>query len=311
LGFGGDKGRAFSQGVGEAADAAADANRRMDEYAAGLESAGREQIAVNDGVAAANRQMADYVGGLEDAGQAIADKAEADADAAEAAQEHADAIAEQVDAVDDLLGRLFDYEEGTIKLGEAVSDLADKTGNDLRLAQIGAARDALALSEAYATEQGEVKGTSEFAALQRQELQRLAEQYPALRSQIAAYIDALKSIPRDINMTVRLSGGAIGTTNAAGQVTSRRNVGLGAGRYDDVAMAEGGIVRARPGGTRAIIGEGGHDEAVIPLDGRHGIGSNYTINVSAGMGADGNQIGRVVVDAIKRYERANGTGWRR
>lgn len=30
-------------------------------------------------------------------------------------------------------------------------------------------------------------------------------------------------------------------------------------------LAEGGIVRARPGGTLAVIGEGGQDEAVIPL----------------------------------------------
>lgn len=32
-----------------------------------------------------------------------------------------------------------------------------------------------------------------------------------------------------------------------------------------LAMADGGIVPARPGGTRAVIGEGGQDEAVIPL----------------------------------------------
>jgi hypothetical protein len=31
-------------------------------------------------------------------------------------------------------------------------------------------------------------------------------------------------------------------------------------------LAEGGIVRARPGGTLALIGEGGSDEAVIPLN---------------------------------------------
>jgi inorganic pyrophosphatase len=31
-------------------------------------------------------------------------------------------------------------------------------------------------------------------------------------------------------------------------------------------LAEGGIVKARPGGILANIGEGGKDEAVIPLD---------------------------------------------
>ncbi len=37
-----------------------------------------------------------------------------------------------------------------------------------------------------------------------------------------------------------------------------------------LALAEGGIVRATPGGRQAIIGEGGQDEAVIPLDSRRG-----------------------------------------
>lgn len=46
------------------------------------------------------------------------------------------------------------------------------------------------------------------------------------------------------------------------------------------ALAEGGIVPATPGGRLAIIGEGGRDEAVIPLDedgGSSRIGGNITI----------------------------------
>ena len=39
-----------------------------------------------------------------------------------------------------------------------------------------------------------------------------------------------------------------------------------------VALAEGGIVPARPGGTSTILGEGGQDEAVIPLDEGGGFG---------------------------------------
>jgi len=307
LGFAGDKGDEFTQSVGQAADAAADGKRQMDDYASALEESGSAQIDANGAVAAGARQMDEYVAGLEDAGDEIAAKAKADADAAEAAQEHADAIAEQVDAVDDLLGRLFDYEEGSIKLTEAVSDLADATGNDLRLATIGAARDALSVSEAFATEQGALKGSSEFAALQVQELQRLASQYPALRAEIAQYIAALGQIPRDINTTVRLSGGGIGTTNAAGQVTSRRVTGSGITATTPIALAEGGIVRARPGGTLANIGEGGHDEAVIPLNGRNGLGSSIVINVTAGMGANGAEIGRVIRDELLKLKRANGS----
>jgi hypothetical protein len=39
-------------------------------------------------------------------------------------------------------------------------------------------------------------------------------------------------------------------------------------------------------------------------------GVSYSITVNAGIGASGADVGRAVVDAIKRYERQNGTGWR-
>jgi hypothetical protein len=39
-----------------------------------------------------------------------------------------------------------------------------------------------------------------------------------------------------------------------------------AARVAGIPLAEGGIVRATPGGIQATIGEGGRDEAVIPLD---------------------------------------------
>jgi hypothetical protein len=69
------------------------------------------------------------------------------------------------------------------------------------------------------------------------------------------------------------------------------------------AFAKGGIVT---GPTLALIGEAG-PEAVVPLSGRNaGMGNQITINVNAGMGADGASIGRDIVDAIKRYERTSG-----
>lgn len=45
-------------------------------------------------------------------------------------------------------------------------------------------------------------------------------------------------------------------------------------KVSGVQLAEGGIVRAQPGGIQATIGEGGQDEAVIPLDraGEFGLG---------------------------------------
>lgn len=68
-----------------------------------------------------------------------------------------------------------------------------------------------------------------------------------------------------------------------------------------IALAEGGIV-TQP--TTALIGEAG-PEAVIPLSKAAGMGSTYNITVQAGVG-DPVSIGREVVTAIKRFERANG-----
>ncbi|MGE3960604.1 MAG: hypothetical protein AB7F65_02870 [Dehalococcoidia bacterium] len=46
------------------------------------------------------------------------------------------------------------------------------------------------------------------------------------------------------------------------------------------AMAAGGIVRARSGGTLVRVGEAGRDEAIVPLDGRgYGGGLNVEVNV--------------------------------
>lgn len=58
-------------------------------------------------------------------------------------------------------------------------------------------------------------------------------------------------------------------------------------RVHSAQMAEGGIVRAQPGGMLATIGEGGRDEAVIPLDEAGGtLGTNITIVVNGGLLGD-------------------------
>jgi hypothetical protein len=68
-------------------------------------------------------------------------------------------------------------------------------------------------------------------------------------------------------------------------------------------MALGGIVN-QP--TLALIGEAG-PEAVVPLTGRNaGMGNTYNLTINAGMGANGTQIGREIVDAIKKFEKTSG-----
>jgi hypothetical protein len=66
-------------------------------------------------------------------------------------------------------------------------------------------------------------------------------------------------------------------------------------------LADGGIVKASPGGTLALIGEGGKDEAVIPLD-RMGSMGGGDVNIYV-QGADPN----AVVDALRTYMFRNGS----
>jgi hypothetical protein len=72
-------------------------------------------------------------------------------------------------------------------------------------------------------------------------------------------------------------------------------------------MADGGIVNKA---TLAIIGEAG-PEAVVPLTrtgdpSRFLGGSTINLTINAGVGTDGAQVGRQIVDALKQYEKRNG-----
>lgn len=88
----------------------------------------------------------------------------------------------------------------------------------------------------------------------------------------AAAANALWQVPYPANIGVAAQIKTAGYLNAAA---------IGATAIQ--GLAEGGIVRARPGGIIANIGEGGQDEAVIPLDraGEFGMGGGGgTVNIT-------------------------------
>ena len=71
-------------------------------------------------------------------------------------------------------------------------------------------------------------------------------------------------------------------------------------------LAKGGIV-TKP--TTAVVGEAGA-EAIIPLSSRVGDGlglgkQTYNITVNAGIGTDGADVGRLIVEQIEKYNRRN------
>ncbi|MDQ7906746.1 phage tail tape measure protein [Phytohabitans sp. ZYX-F-186] len=81
-------------------------------------------------------------------------------------------------------------------------------------------------------------------------------------------------------------------------------------------LADGGIARARPGGTLALLGEGGQDEAVVPLPRgfrRMGGGGETTVRVEGGGGSAAEQklvdliLMLIRTGKIKLTVRPNGT----
>jgi hypothetical protein len=77
---------------------------------------------------------------------------------------------------------------------------------------------------------------------------------------------------------------------------------LGLNRFS--RLAKGGIVM---GPTNALIGEAG-PEAIVPLSGANSakMGATYNIVVNAGIGTSGSQVGKEIVDAIKKFEKTSG-----
>jgi hypothetical protein len=78
--------------------------------------------------------------------------------------------------------------------------------------------------------------------------------------------------------------------------------GFGLNRFS--RLSKGGIVL---GQKTVTIGEAG-PEAVIPLTGQNSgfMGATYNIVVNAGIGTSGSQVGREIVDAIKKFEKTSG-----
>ncbi|MEP7114761.1 MAG: hypothetical protein ABI862_15950, partial [Ilumatobacteraceae bacterium] len=87
-----------------------------------------------------------------------------------------------------------------------------------------------------------------------------------LRLFLDQYIADLAAIPSNIStiMDLHISQGSV--TTKAGDVIGLRPI-PGKVQYG----AEGGLVKARPGGTLVNVAEAGSDELLIPLDGKHGV----------------------------------------
>lgn len=96
-------------------------------------------------------------------------------------------------------------------------------------------------------------------------------------------------------------GGVTGTGISANSSVGTFLSGLG------IALAGGGVVMPRPGGTLARIGEAGQAEAVIPLDRMSGLGGGQSISITVNGDVDSRdrvrELARAVGDEIMRSTR--------
>ena len=82
-------------------------------------------------------------------------------------------------------------------------------------------------------------------------------------------------------------------------------------KEDEVSDAMSGVVENAIGSSSSTVMNVGTSPRMIgTASPTMGGGQTFNITVNAGMGADGTVIGQKIVDQIKSYERANGSGWR-
>ena len=123
----------------------------------------------------------------------------------------------------------------------------------------------------------------------------------------AAVEAVVKTPPKIINPLDKIVKGTSLTQREVTKILNDPVAKASAARYQAMAniprMATGGVV-TRP--TLAMIGEKG-PEAVIPLNKAGGMGGAvYNITVNAGIGTNGQEVGKQIVEAIKKFERSSG-----
>jgi hypothetical protein len=257
---------------------------------------------------------------------AIDEKRAADADAEEAAKEHTEALEDQMKATDDLYSSKLKLVGGDIAVRDSQREAAEavaalntltaegKGGTDeYAVAQDAAAQaliDSAAAASEYEISQREANGetlsgeskTNNYIGKLKDLAATLGPNDP-LRAQLAGYIAELEAIKPEYNtrLNLRITGA---TVTSDGDL-----IGVSGPR------ASGGPVST---GQTYLVGEQGPE--LLTMGGNGYVTPNsqlaaagaspIILTVNAGMGADGKEIGDVIVGKLREYERRNGPGWR-
>jgi hypothetical protein len=231
-------------------------------------------------------------------------------DQARAAARERDAVNEIKDAFNNLTevitdrSAYLDLEDSFDGVREAAVTAADTAGKSLQEQEAdarNAERATLDLKQKiidYATEVGGIppQKVTELVAM-------------VDRGQVAEVEYILASLERTRYVNVQIKATTVGSTYAPG-ISAPKPGGWDGDPRTPYPAAEGAVVRASPGGSVLRVGEAGHDEAIVPLSGPNmpkGMGNTtIQLTVNAGLGTNGAQVGRQIVDVLEAHYRNGG-----
>jgi hypothetical protein len=225
------------------------------------------------------------------------------AKAADAVQEVADEYKELQDQIADRSAYL-DLEDAFANVGAAAAAVADTS------------------DKSFAEQRQDVRDHERAVLDLKQKIFDYALQVEGLKPQVVtdliAQVDQgklmsaalqLEALERTRYVNVQLRVSPVGSTFAPG-ISAPRPGGWDGDPRTPYPAAAGAIVRASPGGSILQVGEGGHDEAIVPLSGPNapkGLGTTVVnLTVNAGLGTNGAQVGRQIVDVLEAHYRNGG-----
>lgn len=308
--------------LGQVRDAVDGVSEGMTRYGKGLEARANAYDLHNRQQARATKATAIEAEAARDAAKAqnflatqTTNKARADKDAADAAEEHANQIDALYSSTVRLVGGDIAVRDAQRQADEAMRNLSASAAaqseevDDATRAQLDLATTTADAKIAQMEAGGELLTSKEKAEILRAELQKLADKLDGpVRDALLGYIGDLDRIPRQVDTWVNTNYRDVYHSEMSRDEARARN----AGSVNTLpARAAGGPVQA---GRTYLVGEQGPElitpgagGTVIPNDKLGGVGSpSVTINVTAGLGTDGVQVGRQVAEALERYYRSGG-----
>ena len=238
----------------------------------------------------------------------------------------------QAEAVDNLIGKNAELIGGDIAVRnaqreatQAMEDFNDEADDqqaeidrvvDAQLDAAVAARDHKVAQREAA---GEMLSARQKSQLLAAELTTLANgmQNGPIKAALLQYIDDLNRIPRNVDTTLRLNVTGAKVTLSGNSIDTNRNKGgpRAAGGPTDAAhlypVGEGGKPELYEENGKHYLIPGDNGQVTPAKAGDTSIGgATFNITVNAGLGANGGDIGREIIETIRRFERFNGKGWR-